>query len=250
MARTTIFMVSLLAAASIAFAPTARAATFVFSDPNNVDANWTIVNQFGLNAAGFVATGGNPGSYRQISMTAFTPFVGELNNTFVYNPSAQGAITGITYNADFITLNATGSSYFPLVAQNGNTYIENAHGFNASFNVWTNQNLATDLTQFVLLQVTPGIDAFNIDFTKHPDFSATGSAITFGFEAVAGGAGVLTSITGVDNDPITVTFTPLVSQTPLPGALPLFATGLGALALLGWRRKRRTPLAQPPDQNT
>jgi len=28
--------------------------------------------------------------------------------------------------------------------------------------------------------------------------------------------------------------------TPLPAALPLFATGLGALALLGWRRKRKT----------
>ena len=28
--------------------------------------------------------------------------------------------------------------------------------------------------------------------------------------------------------------------TPLPGALPLFATGLGALGLLGWRRKRKT----------
>ena len=29
------------------------------------------------------------------------------------------------------------------------------------------------------------------------------------------------------------------SNTPLPGALPLFATGLGALGLLGWRRKRK-----------
>ena len=27
--------------------------------------------------------------------------------------------------------------------------------------------------------------------------------------------------------------------TPLPAALPLFATGLGALSLLGWRRKRK-----------
>jgi hypothetical protein len=27
--------------------------------------------------------------------------------------------------------------------------------------------------------------------------------------------------------------------TPLPAALPLFASGLGALGLLGWRRKRK-----------
>jgi hypothetical protein len=30
----------------------------------------------------------------------------------------------------------------------------------------------------------------------------------------------------------------LVSTTPLPAALPLFATGLGAMGLFGWRRKR------------
>jgi hypothetical protein len=32
-----------------------------------------------------------------------------------------------------------------------------------------------------------------------------------------------------------------VSATPLPAALSLFASGLGALGLLGWRRKRRAP---------
>ena len=35
----------------------------------------------------------------------------------------------------------------------------------------------------------------------------------------------------------TVTFT--LDTTPLPAALPLFATGLGALGVLGWRRKRK-----------
>jgi hypothetical protein len=31
----------------------------------------------------------------------------------------------------------------------------------------------------------------------------------------------------------------VVATTPIPAALPLFATGLGALGLLGWRRKRK-----------
>ncbi|MGZ5835324.1 MAG: PEP-CTERM sorting domain-containing protein [Xanthobacteraceae bacterium] len=30
------------------------------------------------------------------------------------------------------------------------------------------------------------------------------------------------------------------SATPVPAALPLFATGLGALGFLGWRRKKKT----------
>jgi hypothetical protein len=30
-----------------------------------------------------------------------------------------------------------------------------------------------------------------------------------------------------------------VPEIPLPAALPLFATGIGGLGLLGWRRKRR-----------
>jgi hypothetical protein len=35
----------------------------------------------------------------------------------------------------------------------------------------------------------------------------------------------------------------VIDPTPLPAALPLFATGLGALGLLGWRRKRKAKAA-------
>jgi hypothetical protein len=35
----------------------------------------------------------------------------------------------------------------------------------------------------------------------------------------------------------------IAEATPLPATLPLFATGLGALGLLGWRRKRKAQAA-------
>jgi hypothetical protein len=58
----------------------------------------------------------------------------------------------------------------------------------------------------------------------------------FGFNLASAG---LTNTAGVLlQDSAGLTFT-LVAETPLPATLPLFATGLGALGLLGWRRKRK-----------
>ena len=42
-----------------------------------------------------------------------------------------------------------------------------------------------------------------------------------------------------DSDYDDLMFVGHISAVPLPAALPLFATGLGALGLLGWRRKRK-----------
>jgi hypothetical protein len=38
-------------------------------------------------------------------------------------------------------------------------------------------------------------------------------------------------------------FASVVAETPLPAALPLFASGLGAMGLFGWRRKRKIAAA-------
>ena len=48
----------------------------------------------------------------------------------------------------------------------------------------------------------------------------------------------------VDAGPILrVTTEEVASAVPVPGALPLFATGIGALGLVHWRRKRRAQAA-------
>jgi hypothetical protein len=74
------------------------------------------------------------------------------------------------------------------------------------------------------------------------------------------GSGVLAGYAGSGTADGTVAFTPILppngfdgtfditvnatlSNTPLPAALPLFASGLGALGLLGWRRKRKAQAA-------
>ena len=52
----------------------------------------------------------------------------------------------------------------------------------------------------------------------------------------------LSGISGAGPDIVTIdTFavTGFAVPTPLPAALPLFATGIGGLGLLGWRRKRK-----------
>ena len=61
---------------------------------------------------------------------------------------------------------------------------------------------------------------------------------------------LLTAVAGESNQTLAYDFnilgTPLgvdPSPTPLPGSLPLFAAGLGAMGLLGWRSKRRNAAA-------
>jgi hypothetical protein len=60
------------------------------------------------------------------------------------------------------------------------------------------------------------------------------------FTFVATGASTIITLTGTTGDKyIGLDDVALNITTPLPAALPLFATGLGGLGLLGWRRKRR-----------
>ena len=80
-----------------------------------------------------------------------------------------------------------------------------------------------------------------IDSNSRPDFSVSGSPITFGYEVTAGGAGFFTSITGIDNDPIILTVTP--SAVPEPTTVVLSLTALVFMGIMYLRRRRKRAVA-------
>ena len=80
-------------------------------------------------------------------------------------------------------------------------------------------DLAADLDLYVTENSQGVGNSFNANF---------GDGVTFTINAPPGV--IVTSDSGVFPD---------TAATPLPAALPLFATGLGGLGLLGWRRKRK-----------
>jgi len=70
--------------------------------------------------------------------------------------------------------------------------------------------------------------------------TATYTGATLASLGVTPGTYVWTWGTGTDQN-FTLDVVAPVAATPVPAALPLFATGLGALGLVGWRRKRKAP---------
>ena len=73
-------------------------------------------------------------------------------------------------------------------------------------------------------------------------FLIDGSGITVDFQ---GGQSLLLNHSITTHATVTWTSAAEVplSTTPLPAALPLFVSGLGAMGLFGWRRKRKTQAA-------
>jgi hypothetical protein len=79
-------------------------------------------------------------------------------------------------------------------------------------------DLGTTLIDSMVIPSSSGVEQITLDWAGIEQLSFTG------------GSGFYVNDIEV-NDP--------VSTTPLPAALPLFATSLGLMGLLGWRRRRR-----------
>jgi hypothetical protein len=141
----------------------------------------------------------------------------------IWNVDSGGNLTGIQ-SAQTVTPGLISKQSFSI-SQGGQTF---------PFYTWI---LSADLVGLSLTDGTYGI-SFYADNLGIPGFSGGNGAVQLQHQGC---------LTGPD-----CTYSPLFNNesmgfalfageaaTPLPTALPLFATGLGGLGLLGWRRKRK-----------
>jgi hypothetical protein len=132
-------------------------------------------------------------------------------------------VDGATYNVTFafLSLPSAGDTTF---AGNPAGALDAANAMIAALNGSTTVNI-TDGT-FV-----------DSDFAVQTSSSlGMGTLVDNHFATVGGWALNCDNCTISTGSPIP---TAIFSETPLPAALPLFATGIGAMGLIGWRRKRK-----------
>ena len=143
-------------------------------------------------------------------------------------PASTGPIISLTYTED---RNTTGQEFGPAIQQGSNLYY--AYGGSAGTSGWQSNTMT----------FTPGaatnnlLTSFGTDISSsaHPDFSATGAPITFGFAAIDNStASSFTAVSGYDNWSISVTTN---DPVPEPAAIGILLV-LTSFALL--RRPRRT----------
>jgi hypothetical protein len=92
------------------------------------------------------------------------------------------------------------------------------------------ENLTTDVVSIGFTSVDTSLSLIatgNLFFTAAGDISTLNNQNPYFY------------FYGLSPSEAPVTGTVSINTTPLPTALPLFATGLGGLGLLGWRRKQK-----------
>jgi hypothetical protein len=179
---------------------------------SNLQANITDVAQ-ALSDLFFTYSGSNL-SGQTLTSSSGQEITVASNGTFSLGPTVSSgwALSSPTSNTLLLNdLGAAGPTHLILGPPgSGGTY-SNANGSiagNGPHNPFLNQ---TAMFVISLMGITP---------------STTITSATFSFGTTAG-----INVAGVP------------SAVPLPGALSLFATGLGGLGLLGWRRKRKAQAA-------
>ena len=211
---------------NICFFPICLSPTAVFMDASGAD---PAVFQTGTNAG-----------------TISNLVGGAALNTPFMTVTGRGAEAGNTINFDFSSLvintgatigNCTSNAAFNSCTPAGSpfTFIESSTGtqlgilFTALLKAYTGTS-ATGSTAYEALFTIP----LGPTLVATPACNGEAADITNALSCLAAG-GEMPSVWSASGGPQPADGT----TTPLPAALPLFATGLGGLGLLGWRRKRK-----------
>ena len=177
-----------------------------------------------------------------------TMTLGLVASTAVLVLSGSSASSATTYNVDVapssgISVMGTLTTSVLGTLSTGditawNLVIKNASG---SFTL-TNAN-STDTVSGNDLVATSSVLTFDFPSTSGGFFAISTPGVTDAFQLLDAGlssAGLLSvTVSGSTMSGDAFTSNTIGTATPLPVALPLFATGLGAIGLLGWRRKRK-----------
>ena len=169
-----------------------------------ISGGYAVSDSFTLSQASTV-TGVNFGAWNYPDVTMASVHWGIATASGIYTDTATATVTSVLTGG-------IGSGFFPVSADSFST---------------GSVSLAAGTTYYLVLQnavADPLSHPFFWDINNGPSTATQLNGSPIGSE----------SFQIIGNN---------VSATPLPAALPLFATGLGAFGLLGWRRKRKNASA-------
>ncbi len=178
-------------------------------------------------------------------------FTGPASATsYLANGSFEtGDFTGWTQSGNFeFTGVVSGPTYAYSGAQDGNFYVVSGAVNSLGYLSQTFADVAGKslLISGWLNAIGEDPSEFTVSFNGTPlldltDPNTGGTWQNGSFNVTATGSDTLTI--GFQDNPGYIAFDNVsvtsVSATPLPAALPLFASGLGGLGLLGWRKKKK-----------
>jgi hypothetical protein len=207
--------------------PTVPSGSFtLFSTGSTLITGWTVVGPAGGNVA-IVS-----GAFQQSDAGVNFIFPAQSGNQWL-------DLTGVSQ-----TLNEGVSQSFDTIA---------GHQYSLSFWVGNVSDptgiFGTSSTVNVQLNGNPTAILTAVNSLSNPNVSCSqGTCQTLFYEQLTTtfvASSASTTLAFLNGDPVTDTSNALdnitvtdLNAVPLPAALPLFATGLGALGLLGWRRKK------------
>lgn len=244
----------------LALSPTWVSAQTV-SDSTFLDANWTgtpfVSGNGGTSTGTQVLAGGDPGPFRNVTdQLNAAPMGGQtivlsthIYTPFTYDPAVSGAIGSLDYAEDAACTAGCfgdGQSTGPALEQGGNFYILSSSSVVTGPGLAWSPHTLNGLTaaDFGLVDVT---QSTIFDNTQHPDFSAGGAPIQFGFfrgngTGVNGGGYTLAA--GIDNWQTTIVGAEAASKVGVPAAgnlgLGVLAGTLAVFALVFLRRGRHS----------